>query len=276
MSEYRHLRDAVWARAWDGALSTPQLVVALRLVEHWPRIFPGEKTLARWTRLSERAVRDALHALEAGRLIQITRTPGRPNAYAFLDPQGGEIRVPSLGPTPAGAAAPPRQELPHPPAGAAAPTPAGAAAEADPDLKQSSKQEEKAGSARELMPHEKAELRKALEPPTGARPVGLYQFREAWKPPVRLRQLGLRELGLTDAEMVDRLKHCRLKLYERPFPSEEAQFERELRWLAEDKKTKAFREQRKANPHGLDENPGARRRPGDTPPTPVFGRRGAG
>lgn len=270
---HRELRDAVWARAWESGLKSPQLLVALRLVEHWPNIYPGIATIARWTQLGESTVRRVLQELEALRVLRIEPDPGRVNRYHFLDRNGQVIPygVPDIGPTPLGASAPPRSERADTPLGASAPTPLGASAEADPDLKQETKQEGEAG-ARALLPHEKSEARKALEPPTGARPAGLFQFREGWKPPLRLRQLGLQELGLTEAEMLAELADCRLKLYERPFRSEEAQFERELRWLAEDKKTKAFREQRKANPHGRDENPGARRSANDVAPAPIFGR----
>jgi hypothetical protein len=266
------LFDAVWALDIDPTAK----FVALRLARHWPHIFPGLQSLAKWTGYDERTVRRALRRLQDDGVITVTQRAGSSSVYAFVG-----VSIPALGKHPPlvasgpdSAPPPPDSAPPHP--GLSAPRGGGVAPPEDPSLNDPMERTKEGESARELLPHEKAELRKALEPPTGARPVGLYQFREGWKPPVRLRQLGLRELGLTDAEMVDRLKHCRLKLYERPFPSEEAQFERELRWLAEDKKTKAFREQRKANPHGLDEHPGARRRPGDTPPAPVFGRRGTG
>ena len=127
----------------------------------------------------------------------------------------------------------------------------------------------------ELMPHEKAELRKQLEPPSGTMPAGKHQFRDDWKPKDSHRAYG-REIGLTDAEMLERAEHCRLKLYPHPFTSEDKQFKRELLWLRNEKETRAAREQRKANPHGFNENPGARRRPGDASTGTVFGSIAAG
>lgn len=251
MSEYRDLRDAVWARAWEGGLTTPELVVLLRLVEHWPRVFPGQIALARWTAQSERTVRDALSSLESKRILRIVRNPGRGNVYQFIDQDGNPMTTRGLGPTPAGAAGPPRQELPVTPAGAAGPTPAGAAAEADPDLKQTTKQTMEAGTP-------------------GARPVPKFEFDPKWKPKEEHRRWG-KEHGLTEAEMLERAEECRLKLYEHAFKTEDKQFSRELIWLVRDKETRKFKESRKANPHGLNENPGRGRQPGDSHES-VFGR----
>lgn len=256
---WKEIRDAVWARAFEGGFTSPQLLVALRLVEHFPNIFPGEQKLARWTRLGERTVRQALSELEAARVLRITRNPGRVNQYEFLDRSGNPIQsgVPDIGPTPAGAAGPPRQELPGTPAGAAGPTPAGAAAEADPDLKQDPKREVEAGRARPLMPHELSERRKAAEATTpGARPVIRYEFREGWKPKRSHRELGI-SLGLTDEDIGARLHDCRNKVYEKGFTSEDKQFNRELAWAARDKETAAFK--RKANNVRDFEQPGHRR-----------------
>jgi hypothetical protein len=111
--------------------------------------------------------------------------------------------------------------------------------------------------------------------PDESAPTPRFKFRSDWKPRRSDRDYG-RELGLTDTEMRERAEHCRLKLYTHPFSTEDEQFRRELLWLRNDKETRAFREQRKANPHGLDENPGARRRPDDPRPTPVFGRASPG
>lgn len=135
MSEYRNLRDAVWARAWDGGLDCHELLVALRLVEHWPRVFPGEATLVRWTRLSESTVRRALRKLEQARVIRTIRTPGRGNEYEFLDSEGAPIKVRSLGPTPVPQTAAPVRET-APPVPQTGPPPVPQTAEADPDLKQ--------------------------------------------------------------------------------------------------------------------------------------------
>lgn len=127
MSEHRSLRDAVWARAWSGDLDSSRLLVLLRLVEHFPRIFPGEKTLAQWTRLSVSTVRRALRDLESQKFIRTLVTPGRVNQYQFLDSSGNPILM-DLGPTPVMVTAPPVMVT--------APTPVMVTAEADPDLKQ--------------------------------------------------------------------------------------------------------------------------------------------
>lgn len=131
---------------------------------------------------------------------------------------------------------------------------------------------------REPLPHERAEARAAAEP-TGARPALRFEFRPEWKPKTSHRDLA-RSLGLTDEEVGERLHDCRNKTYPNGFRSEDKQFNRELAWAARDKETRTFKAQqlaaRKANPHGLDENPGARRRPDDPRPQPVFDRIGAG
>jgi len=262
---WKEIRDAVWARAFEGGFTSPQLLVALRLVEHFPNIFPGEQKLARWTRLGLSTVRQAIAELEAARILRVTRNPGRVNQYEFLDRAGNPITqgVPDIGPTPPGAGGAPRQELDHTPPGAGSPTPPGAGSEADPDLKQDPKQEVEAGRAsapehaRALMPHELAERRKAAEATTpGARPVIRYEFREGWKPKRSHRELGI-SLGLTDHDIGARLHDCRNKVYEKGFTSEDKQFNRELAWAARDKETAAFK--RKANNVRDFEQPGHRR-----------------
>jgi hypothetical protein len=258
---YRSIRDAVWACEVIGGSAK---LVALRLVEHWPRIFPSLASLAKHTGLSERTVRDALRELEAKRVIATEHREGSSSTYSFVG-----VSIPALG-TPAESAALPRQNLPDPPAKSAAPTPAESAPEADKGLSRQESGRVEAGT-RELMPHEKAELRKALEPPTGARPVGLFRFRPGWKPKDTHRTYG-RELGLTDKQMLERAEDCRDKLYEKAFPDEDAQFRRELRWLKKDLETEKFRNERKANPHGLDERPGTKRTAADHPQPSVFGR----
>lgn len=231
---------------------------------------PSVAGLAAHTSLSERSVQYALRQLEEKRIIRTTPQPGRCSQFEFLDNQGQAIVVPALRKVAGAHPVHPTPATPAPPgARGAPPTPATTAPKADPDLKQTNKQTSEAG-ARELLPHERAELRKELEPPTGTRPVGLFEFRQGWKPKDSHRAYG-RELGLTDAEMLDRAEHCKLKLYDHPFPNEDKQFRRELLWLRTDKQTRQAREQRKANPHGFDEKPGARRSAGETPPDPIFG-----
>lgn len=113
------------------------------------------------------------------------------------------------------------------------------------------------------------------EPAGESAPTPRLKFSPDWKPTKDARDYG-RQLGLTDDEMRERAEHCRLKLYTHPFSTEDEQFRRELLWLRNDKETKQFREQRKSNPHGLDENPGATRRSDDPRSKPVFGRASSG
>lgn len=152
-SQFRELRDAIWDRARQGHLSSPQLLVALRLVEHWPDIYPGEKTLAGWTQLGESTVRRALADLSEAKVIRIVRNPGRGNIYAFLDANGNPIRrdVPSVGPWPvpddhAQSERSPRSERAVTPSGASGVTISTVTAEADPDPKQTNKQTMEAGT----------------------------------------------------------------------------------------------------------------------------------
>jgi hypothetical protein len=113
------------------------------------------------------------------------------------------------------------------------------------------------------------------EPLDEGSPSPRIKFRADWKPTKDVREYG-RQLGLSDDEMRDRAEHCRLKLYTHAFSTEDEQFRRELLWLRNDKETKQFRDQRKANPHGLDEHPGTHRRSDDPHPKPVFGRPSTG
>lgn len=109
------------------------------------------------------------------------------------------------------------------------------------------------------------------EPPQGQG----YKFRADWKPHKDDVARGL-EYGLTKDAMRDRAEHCRLKLFEKPFSSEDEQFRRELLFMKKDRETELFREQRKANPHGLNENPGRNRRPTDPRPPAPFSAIAAG
>jgi hypothetical protein len=113
------------------------------------------------------------------------------------------------------------------------------------------------------------------EPGDEGSPSPRIKFRADWKPTRDAREYG-RQLGLTDDEMRDRAEHCRLKLYTHAFSTEDEQFRRELLWLRNDKETQRLREQRKANPNGLDENPGTHRRSDDPHSKPFFGRTSTG
>lgn len=125
MSQYRTLRDAVWA---IEGISQPALVVALRLVEHWPRIMPSVAGLAQFTKMSERNVRYALKELEERGIIAIQHVSGRRSVYQFVG-----VSIPHLG-TPADSA--PLHHVQPTPADSAPPTPAPRAPEADKILKQ--------------------------------------------------------------------------------------------------------------------------------------------
>lgn len=98
-----------------------------------------------------------------------------------------------------------------------------------------------------------------------AKPRGRFKFRKDWRPkdPEHL-EFGQKH-GLTKADLSDLAAHCKNKLFPSAFDSEDEQFKREILWLKDQKK-------RKANPHGLDENPGRDRKTGDPRPAPVFGR----
>lgn len=134
MSGHRSLRDAVWARAAEGAIDSSELLILLRLVEHWPRIFPGIDTLALWTRTSPSTVQRAMRRLESKRLIRVILNPGRVSSYQFLGPRGEPLTWelgPSHGDTPVNLTPPPVMVTP--------PTPVMVTPEADPDLKQTIK-----------------------------------------------------------------------------------------------------------------------------------------
>lgn len=126
---HRTLRDAVWSMPIQGVAK----VVAVRLVEHWPRIMPSIAGLAEAVGFSERAVRYALEELESLKVIRVVRVKGRRSEYEFLSAAGEAIVIPEMpaietlapaaafggdGPrhvvptTPAPAAYPPRHQLP--------------------------------------------------------------------------------------------------------------------------------------------------------------------
>jgi hypothetical protein len=128
--EFRSLREAIWESELIGGNTK---LLALRLVEHWPRMHPGMQFLARKMGVSERTVRDCMRELEAKGIIKTHRRPNKTSVYAFLDANGDAIRIPSLG-TSLGVVPPPdrsgpadsaplpdRQILPHGPADLAPP-----------------------------------------------------------------------------------------------------------------------------------------------------------
>jgi hypothetical protein len=124
--------------------------------------------------------------------------------------------------------------------------------------------------ARELLPHEISEKRKAAraEATPGTTPVFLHKFPKGWRPKQRHVDEA-KELGLTPEDVITRSKHSRLKTYTSPFTDPDDQFSRDLLWLRNDLDTKKFKEsQRKAT----NEYPGRNRSVDDDSPAPVFGR----
>lgn len=104
----------------------------------------------------------------------------------------------------------------------------------------------------------------------------MYKFPKGWKPKTPRHVDDGRLLGLTPAEVERHAFEVRCKDYPHGFSDPDDQFSRELSWAARDKETRTFQQQRKANPNGFNENPGAGRRPDDPRPAPVFRRRGVG
>lgn len=126
-NQFRSIRDAVWGCTEIGGSAK---LVALRLVEHWPRIFPSLRSLCFFTGLSERTVRDALRELEKVGVIHTHRRLNKKHGgtttseYSFPG-----VSIPALGVSPqtppppaeaaggegAESAAPPSPNLPPPP-----------------------------------------------------------------------------------------------------------------------------------------------------------------
>lgn len=79
MSEFRSVRDALWA----SPIPTTAKIVALRLVEHLPCVRPSIAGIAECTGLSERAVQYALRELERNGVIVAEQRMGQPSIYRF-------------------------------------------------------------------------------------------------------------------------------------------------------------------------------------------------
>jgi hypothetical protein len=111
------------------------------------------------------------------------------------------------------------------------------------------------------LPHEAAEARqRAKAPPeaTGAQPALRYQFPTDWNPRKSHMTRGS-ELGLTEAEVWERVEDCRLKPIKQGFTDENKHFMRELTWAARDKETRKAKEQAYANRKDF-ETPGHNRK----------------
>lgn len=87
--QFRSVREAVWACDLIGGSAK---LVALRLVEYWPRIFPSLATIGQFTGLSERCIRDALRELERKKIITTHRQQGLSSSYQFIG-----VSIPALG-----------------------------------------------------------------------------------------------------------------------------------------------------------------------------------
>lgn len=83
----------------------------------------------------------------------------------------------------------------------------------------------------------------------------IHGFDPAWDPSPEHRARGL-ELGLTDAQILERAEHCRRKYYPAGIRSEDDQFHRELLWLRNDLEKNQFKD---ANARRRFENPGSDR-----------------
>jgi hypothetical protein len=78
-TDYRAARDAIWR----SSLPPVARFVALRLVEHLPRVCPSVASLAEHTGYGRDAVMAALHCLERGGCLEVIRQRGRRSEYRF-------------------------------------------------------------------------------------------------------------------------------------------------------------------------------------------------
>jgi helix-turn-helix protein len=195
--QFRTIRDAVWAcREIKGSSK----LIALRLVEHWPRIFPSLRSLCEFTGLKERAVRKAIRELERVGVIVTTPRPGSTSTYAFPG-----VSIPALGgvsrggPPPAEYADPaPVQKSPPPPTKRAPhPLP-----KEPPKQINLSRQTKQGRSARErAAPAPAVSMTRRSDPKT-------WRHLNGWTPSAKLRQEA-RALGLTDATFDRRIARLR-------------------------------------------------------------------
>jgi hypothetical protein len=92
--QFRNLREAVWACDELGHIAK---LVALRLVEHWPQIWPSIAFIGQRCKLSERAVRYALRELEATGMIETEGRHRKSSRYWFCSSTGARVIIPKLG-----------------------------------------------------------------------------------------------------------------------------------------------------------------------------------
>ncbi len=94
-----------------------------------------------------------------------------------------------------------------------------------------------------------------------AQSFGAPALKHSWDPewiPKKSHQARARELGLTDAEVFERLADCRLKPYPRGFETEHKHFMRELGWARAEKDKREYAKQVAAT-RSTEEKPGAKR-----------------
>jgi hypothetical protein len=178
-AQFRTIRDAVWE---CGHIGGSAKLVALRLVEHWPRIFPSLRTIATYTGLSERTVRDALRELERSAVIKTTKHKGLTSTYAFVG-----VSIPAFGSDTSGE--PPRQISPE----------GEPDAEPDPEPRQilPDPPAESAGPPRQILPPKR--IMEAVKLSGGSRrasgapppPSGLWTNLDGWEMSKALRREAL-------------------------------------------------------------------------------------
>jgi hypothetical protein len=118
-----------WAfeKGHELGLTSSQLVLLLYMADQANcvgQFFTGQPRLAKYTRLTERTIRELIPQLAALGLIRVTATPGKSTMYQILrQPIGAEATsAPAIAsspangaPTPATSSSPPRQPVPpHP------------------------------------------------------------------------------------------------------------------------------------------------------------------
>jgi hypothetical protein len=234
--QFRNVRDAVWAcrsfidpKTGKRIKVTPtQKLIALRLVEHWPRIFPSVRTICWWTGLSDRGVQKALRKLEMAGIVRTTRRVGKSSSYEFPG-----VSIPRLG---LGAGLPPPPEAPGGEPGSEGggepgSLPLGNAVPPKPQGLSLNKGE-----------GDRARRRFGAKAPPGLEPPVWWHLLD-WEPSPELATTLIaraRELGLSDAVFTRRLKALRI----RPIPDGTLDrdayvslaLERWGEWAAEDKR----------------------------------------
>ncbi len=111
-----------------------------------------------------------------------------------------------------------------------------------------------------LRPSRREQAREAEAARLGVTPTLRIHFDPNWEPNEAHRARGF-ELGLTEAQMLERAEDCRRKPIKHGFTTEDDHFFRELSWLAADLKKQRFQGQRQGSRHERDrfETPGADR-----------------